>query len=53
MKTFTFGKYKGRSIMSVLNGNPAYVEWCLNYIEWFTLGHEEQKRLDAITEAII
>lgn len=52
MNTFTFGKYKGRSIMSVLNENPAYVEWCLNHIEWFTLGHEEQKRLDAITEAI-
>ena len=24
MKTFTFGKYKGRSVIDVLNENPAY-----------------------------
>lgn len=52
MNTFTFGKYKGRSVMSVLSENPAYVEWCVNNIEWFTLGLEEQKRLKDITEAI-
>ena len=52
MNTFTFGKYKGRSIMSVLSENPAYVEWCVNHIEWFTLGCQEQKRLNDITEAI-
>lgn len=53
MNTFTFGKYKGRSIMSVLSENPAYVEWCVNHIEWFTLGCQEQKRLNDITEAIM
>lgn len=52
MNTFTFGKYKGHSVMSVLNENPAYVEWCVNNIEWFTLGYEEQKRLNDITDAI-
>lgn len=52
MNTFTFGKYKERSIMSVLSENPAYVEWCVNHIEWFTLGCQEQKRLNDITEAI-
>ena len=31
MKTFTFGKYKGRSVIDVLNENPAYV-----YRDWET-----------------
>lgn len=52
MKTFTFGKYKGRSIMSVLDENPAYVEWCINNIKWFSLDDTEQKRLNEITKAV-
>lgn len=52
MNTFTFGKYKGRSIMSVLNENPAYVEWCVNNIKCFKLDNTEQKRLNEITKAI-
>ena len=52
MKTFTFGKYKGRSIMSVLDENPAYVEWCVNNIKWFSLDDTEQKRLNEIAKAV-
>lgn len=52
MNTFTFGKYKGRSIMSVLNENPAYVEWCVNNIKWLKLDNTEQKRLNEITKAV-
>ncbi len=52
MKIFTFGKYKGRSIIDVLNENPFYVEWCVNNIKWFRLDDAEQKRLNEITKAI-
>lgn len=52
MKTFTFGKYKGRSVIDVLNENPAYVEWCINNIKWFSLDDTEQKMLNEITKAI-
>lgn len=52
MKTFTFGKYKGRSVIEVLNENPAYVEWCINNIKWFSLDDTEQKMLNEITKAI-
>ena len=52
MKTFTFGKYKGRSVIDVLNENPAYVEWCVNNIKWFRLNDAEQKRLNEITKAV-
>ena len=52
MKTFTFGKYKGRSVIDVLNENPAYVEWCVNNIKWFSLDDTEQKMLNEITKAI-
>lgn len=46
MKTFTFGKYKGRSVIDVLNENPAYVEWCINNIKWFSLDDTEQKNVE-------
>ena len=52
MRIFTFGKYKGRSIMSVLDENPAYIEWCFNNIKWFSLDDTEQKRLNEITKAV-
>lgn len=38
--------------MSVLNENPAYVEWCINNIKWFSLDDTEQKRLNEITKAV-
>lgn len=28
--TFTFGKYKGKSISEVYNDDPKYLDWCLN-----------------------
>ena len=52
MKIFTFGKYKGRSVLDILNENPAYVEWCVNNIKWFSLDDTEQKMLNEITKAI-
>ena len=38
--------------MSVLDENPAYVEWCINNIKWFSLDDTEQKRLNEITKAV-
>ena len=52
MKIFTFGKYKGRSVLDILNEDPAYVEWCVNNIKWFSLDDTEQKMLNEITKAI-
>ena len=52
MKIFTFGKYKGRSVLDILNENPAYVEWCVNNIKWFSLDDTEKKMLNEITKAI-
>lgn len=43
---------KGRSVIDVLNENPAYVEWCINNIKWFSLDDTEQKMLNEITKAI-
>ena len=38
--------------MSVLDENPAYIEWCVNNIKWFSLDDTEQKRLNEITKAV-
>lgn len=35
MNIMTFGKYKGRSVTSVLEINPSYFEWCKNNVRWF------------------
>jgi hypothetical protein len=50
----TFGKYKGKSIHSVLHTDPSYLVWANDNIEWFKLtegiydealsGQAEQKR---------
>lgn len=32
---FTFGKYKGYKLTTVLDRDPSYVEWCRKNISWF------------------
>ena len=34
-KEFTFGKYKGQTLLYVLNTNPNYIEWCKRTIPNF------------------
>jgi hypothetical protein len=34
----TFGKYKGKSIHSILHTDPSYLIWAHNNVEWFKLG---------------
>lgn len=35
MNFFTFGKYKGRLVSSILETNPRYWAWCVNNIKGF------------------
>jgi len=32
---FTFGKYKGYKLTTVLDRDPSYVEWCRKNVSWF------------------
>lgn len=43
METFTFGKYKGQSIESVIKSNPNYVLWANDNVSFFTLSDEQMK----------
>jgi len=42
----TFGKYKGRTVASVSEADPQYLEWCLENIADFPLDQEALDRLD-------
>lgn len=44
-RRFTFGKYKGLSILSVIERDPEYVRWCTENIEWFELNGNEMLHL--------
>lgn len=33
---FTFGKYKGRTVSSVLKDDPAYIAWANENVEWLS-----------------
>ena len=42
---FKFGKYKGQTLESVINKNPAYVKWCVKHLENFKLDAKAEKYL--------
>ena len=35
MNVFTFGKYKGRLVTSILKENPKYFAWCKKNVSYF------------------
>ena len=44
-RTFTFGKYKGEAVVSVIEKDPDYVLWAVRNIDFFDLQGEEYLRL--------
>ena len=34
---FQFGKYKGKTLLYVLDNNPQYIIWCINNIKDFNI----------------
>lgn len=45
MEKFTFGKYKGHTVNSVIDFEPAYVMWVISNVNFFTLSNEQKTRL--------
>jgi hypothetical protein len=45
MKKFTFGKYKGETVDSVIEYQPSYVMWALQNVPFFTLSDSQNKKL--------
>lgn len=45
MEKFTFGKYKGHTVDSVIDFQPAYVRWVISNVKFFTLSDEQKARL--------
>ena len=44
--SLNFGKYKGKSIATILSADPSYLVWCNENIDWFELDD------NVLTEAI-
>ncbi len=42
---FRFGKYRGKSLWSVISENESYVYWCVNNIPEFTISTETLKQI--------
>lgn len=36
---FRFGKYKGKTLLYVLDNNPQYIIWCINNIKEFKINN--------------
>lgn len=36
---FQFGKYKGKTLLYVLDNNPQYIIWCINNIKEFKINN--------------
>jgi hypothetical protein len=49
-KVLWFGKYKGKTIGDVINGDPNYIAWCVNENK-FMINAATQKELDKSLEA--
>lgn len=41
-RKFSFGKYKGKTILHICKTDPDYIEWVLQNIAWFSLLPKEQ-----------
>lgn len=46
IRYMTFGKYKGKPILQVIQQHIGYIMWCFENIEWFQLNDVEQKFYD-------
>ena len=42
---FTFGKYKGKTLLEVLDNDAQYIVWCIHNIENFTIDSQLKKEL--------
>jgi hypothetical protein len=40
-----FGKYKGKTILQVIEKNPAYIVWCIRNVKNFTIDDNLSKEL--------
>lgn len=40
-----FGKYKGKTILQVIDENPAYIVWCIKNVKNFTIDDNLSKEL--------
>ena len=36
-KVLTFGKFKDKTILEVINENPAYIVWCIRNVDNFSI----------------
>ena len=52
MKTFTFGKYKGKEVGKIICSDPQYVKWCVENVSFFTLSIEQEILLKEELEQI-
>ncbi len=52
-RRFSFGKYKGETIYTIICTHIGYVMWCLNNIKGFQLNATEQALYDAVAISII
>ena len=41
LRILRFGKYKGQTILGVIQDDPRYIKWCLDNIETFKLNDQE------------
>ena len=37
---FNFGKYKGRTVESVILEDPSYINWCMENVEKFSMNED-------------
>ena len=49
-RIFQFGKYKGKTIASIIVYDRQYVKWCVDNISGFELSVNEQALLEAFNE---
>ncbi|MCM1219655.1 MAG: hypothetical protein NC548_34680 [Lachnospiraceae bacterium] len=42
---FTFGKFKGKTVLEVIETDPRYVAWAIKNVEWFDIDDELKERL--------
>ena len=40
----TFGKYRGRTLIKVIDSDPEYISWCLKKVHFFVISKEATKR---------
>lgn len=51
-RKFTFGKYKGHDVESVINKDPRYVKWVVDNVNYFTLSPAQKRNLGEELEKI-